>query len=162
MSGQQILSCHFCDRDDLTPQGHGEHERWCDENPNPGIAVAQQRELDILEEGGPDSGSTPNPDQGHDSAPDGLPSVTEMAGPDNSTGKATDGGEPQTCPLCDHSEVMSAAEAKASYRDEVGRPSPRAILAYEMTEWACMNPQCAAVWGGDADEPVTMAEVMDA
>lgn len=41
----RICSCRFCDRDDLTPQGLQQHQRWCDENPRPGVTPEKQDEL---------------------------------------------------------------------------------------------------------------------
>jgi hypothetical protein len=48
MAGSKVMrvcSCEFCDRDDLTPQGVREHQRWCDENPYPGVSPEKQEEL---------------------------------------------------------------------------------------------------------------------
>jgi hypothetical protein len=48
MAGSEVVrvcECQFCDRSDLTPQGHRSHVTWCDENPHPGIHPEKQAEL---------------------------------------------------------------------------------------------------------------------
>ena len=169
MTAQPVMTCRFCGRDDLSPQGHKSHETHCDENPNPGIPHDRQKELGILEgttrqNGRKSRGTQPdqsNPDQSADSS-GGLPSVETLSGSKNQGEPATDGGEPDSCPVCRGSTVMGAADAKESYTDEAAYPHPRAVLAYELARWTCEKPDCAALWGPEYDEPLTMSEVMEA
>lgn len=164
MTGQQICECRFCGRDNLTPQGHKSHETYCDENPNKGIPYDKQEELGVLEGTGSSESKEappdhPNPDQSvSDSAT--LPSV-ETLSPSKKQGEpATDGGEPDECPLCG-ADVLDAGEAKAEYTSQVEKPNPKAVLAYKLADWTCTARDCGAVWGDDK-EPVTMEKVVNA
>lgn len=163
MTGQPVMSCRFCDRDDLTPQGHKSHETHCDENPNPGISYDKQREMGLLESqeeaAEPDQ---PNPDQSVSDGPSsGLPSVETLSGGKSQSETATDGGE-RSCPICGGSDVLDASEAKADYIEAVEKPMGRAVLAYELAEWTCGDMSCAALWGAEYEEPLTMKEVVEA
>lgn len=114
-------------------------------------------ELGILETKEPSNGTNPHQS---DSAPsDRLPSVETLSGDKNPT--ATDGGE-RSCPCCGTDDVLDAAKAKSAYIDAVENPNPRAVLAYELAEHSCQNPDCAALWGPKYDEAIPMQEVVDA
>lgn len=159
MTGQAI-TCRFCGRDDLSARGLTSHETHCDENPNPGIAPAKQKELGILESEAPDE--EPNPDQSVSAASSGgLPSVETLSGNKNSPERVADGGE-RSCPCCDSDDVLDATDAKTAYIEAVEKPNPRAVLAYELAEHACQNPDCAALWGPKYDEAIPMREVVEA
>lgn len=168
MTGTAICTCRFCGQD-KKPQGIKSHETWCDENDNPGIAYDKQKELGILDESSEveaESGDNPNPHQSVSESPNQLPNV-ETLSPDKSPSQPdkealTDGGKPSECPCCEGSEVWEASEAKEWYKGEVDKPNGRAILAYELAEWNCKDPDCAALWGGDYDEALTMEAVMNA
>lgn len=157
------MDCRFCDKDDLTPQGHKSHETHCDENPNPGIPYDQQKELGILEsEEEAASDPHPNPDQSVSKGSEGLPDVETLSPDKSATQKpATDGGT-RECPICDGEDVIDAAEAKAGYIDAVDQPNPKAVLGYELADSACQNPECAALWGEKYDEPLPMDRVISA
>lgn len=162
------MTCRFCGRDDLTPQGHTSHETHCDDNPNPGIPYAQQKELGILEsqEGAGTPEGHPNPDQSVSQPSGGLPDV-ETLSPDKSPpgspeSALTDGGEVAECPICEGADVLDAADAKAEYIDAVEHPNPKAVLGYELAEHACADPECAALWGEKFHEPLPMQEVVNA
>lgn len=159
------MECRFCGRDDLSPQGHASHETHCDENPNPGVPFEQQKQLGILEsQEEAASDDHPNPDQSvSEGSSEGLPDVDTL-GPGKNSPKeeaVTDGGEDR-CPICDHDDVLDAAEAKEKYIDAVEMPNPRAVLGYELAEKACQNPECAALWGPKYDEPLPMDVVVNA
>jgi hypothetical protein len=163
MTGQPVMECRFCGRDDLTPQGHKSHETYCDENPNRGIPYDKQDELDLLESKEeavePDH---PNPDQSvSDESGSGLPSVEKLSGSKSTRAAATDGGS-ESCPVCGTEEVTAAKEAKEDYIGAVEHPNPKAVLAYELAESACREPECSALWGPKYDEPLTMREVVNA
>lgn len=171
MTGQPIMECRFCERDDLTPQGHKSHETHCDENPNPGISYQQQKELGILDEDSRKEEATPddhpNPDQGVSAeSSDRLPDVESLSPNKNGGGPTTepvtDGGEPSECPICGGDDVTEAKEAKADYLGAVENPHPKAVLAYELADWTCRAPECAALWGEEYHEPLTMEEVVNA
>lgn len=172
MTGQRICACRWdgCPRDDLTPQGHKSHETHCDHNPNPGISYDDQQKLGL--DDGPQAGGTPdghpNPDQRADSS-GGLPPVETLAGKKNpnesATQVATDGGTrsvPSSCPLCGADDVLDAGDAKSAYVDAVDRPNPKAVLGYELADYACNQPACAALWGEEYHEPLPMSEVVNA
>jgi hypothetical protein len=63
MSGrdeQQIAPCRWCD-ETFTPAGIGTHQRYCDENPHPGISYEKQVEHDLLPpEDGDDTEDVPD------------------------------------------------------------------------------------------------------
>jgi len=127
-----------------------------------------QEEMDLLDETeGAGPSERPNPDQSVSNSDGGLPSV-ETLSPDKNQSPteqpATDGGKPESCPLCDHSEVMQASAAKAEYcgAPEVEKPNPKAVLAYELADWACLNPECAGLWGAEYHEPLPMSAVVEA
>lgn len=166
----RVCTCRFCGRDDLTPQGHPEHERWCEDNDNRGIPYEKQKELGILGEGANDADDHPNPDQSvsaGSSAPS-LPDVETLAGnktPGEGGRATTDGGEPSPpseCPLCGHDDVIDAERAKSAYVEEADRPNPKAVLGYELADWTCNDPDCAALWGEKYHEPLPMVEVVNA
>lgn len=165
MTGQPIMECRFCGRDDLTPQGHKSHETHCDENPNPGIPYDQQQQLDLIEsqEGARNTDESPNPDQSVAGSSEGLPSVKKLGERKNDdvNEPVADGGERQ-CPLCGHDDVLEAADAKEAYISAVDKPHPKAVLGYELADWACQNPECAALWGSKYHEPLPMDAVISA
>lgn len=159
MTGQATISCRFCGRDDLSARGLTSHETHCDENPNPGISPSQQKDLGILDEGA--TNDHPNPDQSASGTSSGLPDVETLSGGKSTPEPVTDGGD-RECPCCGTSDVLDAADAKESYIEAVDRPNPRAVLAYELAEHACQNPECAALWGPKYDEAVPMDQVVNA
>lgn len=160
MSG--FMECRFCDRSDLTPQGHKSHETHCDENPNPEIPYDKQAEMDLLEKEETAESGHPNPDQSVSEGSDpGLPSVETLSGGKSEPETATDGGN-RTCPLCGSGDVLDASEAKAGYIDAVEKPNPKAVHGYELADAACQNPECAALWGEKYDEPLPMSAVINA
>lgn len=162
MTGQRICTCRFCGRDDLTPQGHQSHETHCDENPNPGVPYAQQKDLGILEEEAHEPDDDPNPYQSvSDDSSGGLPDVETLSSEKNAQDAVADGGT-RECPICGHDEVLDAGEAKSAYIDAVDQPNPKAVLGYELADHACQNPECAALWGERYDEPLPMSVVLDA
>jgi hypothetical protein len=57
---------------------------------------------------------------------------------------------------------MDAADAKEAYIDAVAHPNPRAVLAYELAEHSCQNPDCAALWGPKYDEALPIDKVVSA
>ncbi len=159
------MECRFCDRDDLTPQGHKSHETHCSENPNPGVPYDVQKDLGLLEsKEGTEPDDHPNPDQSVSAeSSSGLPSV-ERLGPDkntNPTEAVTDGGKKE-CPLCGHDDVLEAEDAKVAYIEAVEKPNPKAVLGYELADHACQNPECAALWGEKYEEPLPMSVVIAA
>lgn len=172
MSGAQVCTCRFCGRDDLTPQGHKSHETHCDDNSNPGIPYDQQKQLGILDESQKEGADetpdeTPNPDQSvsASSSGGGLPPVQTLSGGKNTSQTdpvATDGSEPESCPLCGHDDVLPASEAKEAYIEAVDQPNPKAVLGYELADLSCQNPQCAALWGEKYEEPLPMEAVVNA
>lgn len=159
MSSKRVCACRWegCDRDDLTPQGVRSHETHCDANPNPGVPFEKQRELGLLEgtEGATAPDGDPDPDQSVAEPPDGLPPVETLA-PGKSPPKAESEPSRGPCDLCGCEDVLEASDARERYIASVARPDSRAVLAYELARWACQNPECAALWGGEFDEPVPM------
>lgn len=156
------MDCRFCDRDDLTPQGHKSHETYCEENPNRGISYDKQAEMDLLDEKQEATEpERPNPDQSVSGTDSGLPSVETLSGGKSEPKPVTDGGEP-SCPICEGDDVLDAGEQKEAYIGEVDHPNARAVLAYNLAEWTCADPDCAALWGDKYDEPLTMKEVVEA
>lgn len=170
MTSPRICRCRFCGRNDLTPQGHTNHERFCDENPHRGISYDQQEDLDL-------EGETTDPDADptdadpraasipDDAASGNLPPLTTL--PSGSSvpveGETTDAepdADPDRCPVCESGETMDADDAKREYINAADQPIPRAVFAYELAEWTCTDPDCAAVWGDEYPEPIPMAEVM--
>lgn len=149
----------------LTPQGHGNHETNCDENPNPGVPYDFQIEQGLLEidMGGP-ADRNPDPDQSVENRSDGtLPprETTARVKEVPSTQTSTDGGTDE-CPICGHEDTMDAENALSEYISVVEHPHPKAVLAYRLADKCCNNPTCAALWGDEYHEPIPMGEVLQA
>lgn len=159
----QVCTCRFCG-EGFQPQGIDTHETFCDSNPNPGISYDKQAELGILEdaEAEPPAGA-PDPNQEREPEDGGLPPVTELSAsksvpPDD----PEEPPEPDSCPNCGTSEVIPAEEMKDAYTERVEKPNGRAVLAFELSDWCCGEPECGTLWGAKHEEPVTMDEVLSA
>jgi len=161
-----ICTCRFCG-EDKSPQGITNHERHCDENPNPGVPFDFQKEQGLLpddfEREGAADGSNPDPTQDNN-PPGGLP-PREIASSEKTVrglgdSKSDEGSEVAQCPVCGHEDVLSAQKALDEYRKAVEHPLPKAVLAYQMADECCNNPTCAALWGDEYHEPLPMGEVL--
>lgn len=163
-SAPAACQCRYCG-EEFTAAGIGNHEKYCDENPHPGISPAQQQELGLEESseaGEPDTGTNPYQEEA-DSAGT-LPPRDTLSASDKSTQSVrADGSTDQVdtdCPLCGDSDTMPSADARREYESDQEEPAAAVVLAFQLSERYCN--ECFALYGDEFPEPVPLDEAIGA
>lgn len=157
----EAAECRYCG-ESFTAAGIQNHERYCDENPHPGISPEQQQELGLSSEGEPDTGT--NPDQEEVRGGGTLPPREQLSGSDKGTRSVmADGSTEQVsveCPLCDSEDTTASHDARREYEQQEDTPAPAVVLAFRLSERYC--EECFALWGDEFPEPIPLQEAVGA
>jgi len=156
MSAPEMCPCRFCG-EKYTPAGIKNHERWCDDHPEQGMDPDRAEELGLLEDSetaGADESPSADPHQ-RDNPGERLPSRQELPHEDNSYSNpnrgetVSQGGE--NCPGCGSTDVITAEQALAEFRDRLEDVPDGLVVTLEASERYCN--ECYSVSGGALSEP---------
>lgn len=152
MTAPRVCSCRFCG-EEYTPAGIGNHERWCDENPEPGMCPDRAEDLGLLDGAREEDATPSNADQSADHA-DGLPPREELPETED---KRTPEPEPaDRCGRCG-ARTIPAHQAREEYARQLDGSIPDGLAAtFDAAEEYCT--ECYCVDGGLIDEPWPITE----